>query len=471
MIANVGCAQSESKNAQDSSGLLSQNLAQQTQVDLLDSKDNNDGVEKVLPVQNEDLAEIPAIVEPKRKKTSSLGHVVAAQQKNSMAQHTQDKEAVVIALNEQESERLKDKDTGAHIITQLSDEDSAKLTHQADVNLPDDVDETLAISDTVPLGLDQYIESNTQLALPMQAASSEPQSVNASKTGVQQSDMKTDMEPNHKPNTQEKSKNTTSLKRTSDVKDKKIVELTKKLNGTEKKLDQIVQTLETMSNGLNETNRRLKAYELKNASKTIVDKKTVDKKIVYDPFNGSVWLGVGYLFTDNNLRALVKMPLLNVEVGVSKSLWNITPYTFLYGGLIFGFVNYTRDLHETAYVSKESYYLMHEGFVLGYEQSLGTPYFSLFLEGGPTIQQINFAIREVQTSKMIDSLSTQVFGGSFNAGFNINTNPGQGVTCVIRLGATMFIGQPMKTTLRYNGTKINANPVLFGPTASIVIRK
>lgn len=250
------------------------------------------------------------------------------------------------------------------------------------------------------------------------------------------------------------------------VNDTTALGLTQKLNETETKLDQINKTLETMSTDLNTTNQHLKEHEIGSARNA-----AIDNKIKNDPFNASLWAGVGYLFMQREAHHLINIPLLNFEIGASKSLWNITPFTFLYGGLIFGFGNYTRDLHNTTYVSEEWYYFMHEAVVIGYEQSLGTPYFSLFLEGGPMIQQINFGIRETQTSKVIDLISAQPFGGNFNAGFNINTNPGKGFTCVIRLGATMLIGQAAETTLNYNSAKFNANPILFGPTASIMIRK
>lgn len=248
----------------------------------------------------------------------------------------------------------------------------------------------------------------------------------------------------------------------------KHTENIKKSSETESSIYEASKSLEAATKELNKTLKQLSDDD--RLPRKDSARRYQESSYRLDPFNASLWIGVGQLFETDNLSNFIKNPILNLEIGASKSLWNITPFTFLYGALIFGYGNSTQNINMTNSKVEAWYYFVHEAILFGYEQSLGTPHLSLFLEAGPVLQQTSFGIQEMSTSRITDTVAFQTYGGSFNAGFNINTNPG-GLSCTIRLGASALLGPPQNVTLHYNSEKINANPLLFGPTVSIMLRK
>jgi len=241
---------------------------------------------------------------------------------------------------------------------------------------------------------------------------------------------------------------------------------------TEAKFSDTAKNLEAVSKDLAETAQQL-AADQRAADRRGYTSSRGRRSRSDDPFNATLWAGAGYLFTASNLRGFIEQPLLNIEIGVSKSLWNVTPYTFLYGALIFGYGSSTQNPGTTKLgpLVHSWFYYTHEEIVVGYEQSLGTPHFSLYIEGGGAIQQNTFGIQETQTANVIDYIAAQTFGAAFNLGFNINMQPRGNVAYLVRLGGNLIIGPTQARTLNYNGQYLNANPFMFGPSISIAIRK
>ncbi len=196
-------------------------------------------------------------------------------------------------------------------------------------------------------------------------------------------------------------------------------------------------------------------------------------KPINDRYNGTIWVGTRFDYTPTDLKTFIKQPMLGVQVGVAKSVWNISPFTFFYGTLIFNYGYSSEDpgsnrLNNTFH---SWYYYINEEFLLGYEQSLWDPHFSLFAEAGGVFQQGNFGIQERSTSNIIDYLVFHTVGGSFNLGFNINLAPRNALSYIVRVGMNATIGPSETRFLSFNNQTLNANPITFGPVLSLAIRK
>lgn len=186
-----------------------------------------------------------------------------------------------------------------------------------------------------------------------------------------------------------------------------------------------------------------------------------------NPFNASVWAGVGFQSAArNNIDHFISQPSANYQLGIAKSFWNFNPNNFLYIAFIF---NGSYSKKGQANDFKSWYYTFNEQLLLGAEGTLGTPYLSGFLEFGPVLQQRAFTIGQSATTA-IDYAFFVPGGVSLNGGFNFKIVPERRVSYFFRLAFNLMIGSNRFKTLNYNGARINVNPVLYGPSLSFGVR-
>lgn len=179
------------------------------------------------------------------------------------------------------------------------------------------------------------------------------------------------------------------------------------------------------------------------------------------------WLGVGFNFTNSALQEYIQAPTMDYQLGVGQSFFTFRPRSFLYVGIIADFARSQKFLRSAAAFKYDAlYFAANEQLVLGYEENLGTPYLSAFLEAGGAFQQRYFGIVETTTASMLDFILANTFGGTFNGGFNIRFPNTQGVSFLLRIAMNLMIGGAAVKTLDYNGQSVNANQMIYGPSIS-----
>ncbi len=204
---------------------------------------------------------------------------------------------------------------------------------------------------------------------------------------------------------------------------------------------------------------------------------TVYSARTINSLNMSFWAGAGLLFPVSNIRNYIYQPTPQYKVGFSKSIYNFTPQSFLYAGLIFSYADsrlmcsYNTLENIIRYgCSKSTYTATNEELIFGIEQTLGTPYVAGFLEIGGVFEQ-RYLLIENKKSEIIPGYAHfTTFGGTGNIGFTFRLFPENSITYYLRVGVNLMIS-PTKGVIVQNGfEKININPISYAPFAALAIR-
>ena len=178
-------------------------------------------------------------------------------------------------------------------------------------------------------------------------------------------------------------------------------------------------------------------------------------KRAHDPSNATVWGGIGFVFFTDTLESYLQGATVDYQIGVSKSLYNRTPDSFVYWALIFDYAQSNQrlnaDLHGGHYHAK--FRFTNEQVLLGYEQNIATaakPYVSLFFEAGGVFQQRVFTVPQSPST----FLASGFFGGSFNLGFNFRIVPHNHMNYLFRLGVDAQVGGQQYFTVHYNKQRL-----------------
>jgi len=193
--------------------------------------------------------------------------------------------------------------------------------------------------------------------------------------------------------------------------------------------------------------------------------------------NNWFWIGPGLIYTFGSFNKYTSTPFVDYQIGFARAFWKGDEKNVLNGmfnGLINNNMLYGAFIYDFAYSSTNMsagtsrYYLTNGSFVLGYEQGLmNVPNLSFFGEIGPSIGQRAHFVE--------GSSCPGCFGGSFtlngliNLGMNIDINPHDRVSYMIRL-ATQFMFGTSANQDNCPG-RINANPfMIYAPVLAFVVR-
>ncbi len=190
-----------------------------------------------------------------------------------------------------------------------------------------------------------------------------------------------------------------------------------------------------------------------------------------------IWGGFNLVLPVNTQDNTLQIPMYGAQFGWATSFTSMKHGRMFYGATIVDTIYSKTDVG----TGKAKTSGLDAAYVLGFEQLLKisslpvhkySPHLSFFAEIGPGIGH-----RSMISKPSVSAISANsgfAFNGVANVGFNLNFNPQDKVSTLIRIAARFQGGTKISAINKYglgNAGKININPPLFyAPTIAFVIR-